>query len=83
MSKQSVSKPGKVVPFPGTQPFMYKGRKVSVHIGVWPSAKGAKTFRFDDENDCYLLLVTAVSFERAMIAVSQYAEEVGIYLEGG
>ena len=80
MSKQSVSKSGKVVQFPGTQPFTYEGRMVGVHVGIWPDAKESKSFKFNNEIGCYFLLVTETSFERAMNAAQQYADELGICL---
>lgn len=83
MSKQSVSKRGKIVQFPGTQPFTYKGRKVHLIIGVWPEARGIKKCQLDENGDCYSFLISAVNFEQAMILSSQLADELGVCLEGG
>lgn len=83
MSKQSAAKRGKVVQFPGTQPFMYKGREVHLTIGIWPDAKGNKTFKYEEDTDAYWLFISAVNLEQGWNRISQYADELGICLEGG
>lgn len=83
MSKQSVIKSGKVVQFPGTQPYKYKGRDVSIHLGIWPTAKGSQKLEISELDGHYILLVSATSFERAKNLAEGYAEEMGICLEGG
>lgn len=80
MSKQSVSKSGKVVQFPGTQPFMYEGRNVCLTIGIWTTAKGSKKFSYDEKNDCYWISVTATCFEHGRNLINQIADEMGICL---
>lgn len=80
MSKQSVSKRGKVVQFPGTQPFMYKGQKVCLSIGIFSHAKGTKSVEFDEGRNCYWIAITGNNLEHAMTAARQYADELGVCL---
>lgn len=82
MSKQSVSKRGKIVQFPGTQPFMYKGRKVCLSVGIIPNATERKRYELDEEKNCCWFIVTAPSFESAINLSSQLADELGVCLEG-
>lgn len=83
MSKQSVRKSGKVVPFPGTQPLVYRGREVHLCIGIWPGAKGRKDVQYDEKDDNYIMFVSAKNLEQGCNRIREYADELGVCLEGG
>ena len=73
----------KVVQFPGTQPLTYGGRKVCLFVGIFAHAKGTKSFEFNEKEDRYWISITGNNLEHAMNAARQYADELGVCLEGG
>ena len=83
MSKQSVSKPGKVVQFPGTQPFTYKGREICISVAIWPGATGMKEYDLDEKRDLCWFRISATNFDQVKNLSSQLADELGVCLEGG